>query len=179
MSLSKGKMLAVALMAAAGLGAVSGCTVQPLHGSPGSLTSVQNSALSQVSILPVNTRVEQQVRNHLIFLLGGGAGEPANAVYGLDIGVTSQTQSSASVQPAAAVDREPTAGRVVMMSSYVLTDLSTGEVIAKGKRQASASFDRPRQEFAIVRAERDAQDRAARELAETLRLAVAQDLLRR
>jgi LPS-assembly lipoprotein len=34
----------------------------------------------------------------------------------------------------------------------------------------------PRQQYAALRAERDAQDRAAREIAEQLRLAVAQDL---
>lgn len=179
MSLSKLKALAFALTIAAGAGTVSSCTVQPLHGSGGSLLSPQSSALSTVSVEPVNTREAQQVRNHLIFLFGGGSGEPANAAYTLRLGVSSQTVSSASVQPARAIEREPSAGRVVMTSAYELIDIASGQIIASGKRQASASFDRSRQEFAIVRAERDAQDRAARELAEILRLTVAQELLRR
>ena len=180
MSLSEVKALAVALTVAAALGAVSGCTVQPLYGSGGgSFSSPQSSVLSTVSVEQVNTREAQQVRNHLIFLLGGGSGEPASPAYKVRLGVSSQTQSSASVQPAVAIEREPTAGRVVMTSAYELVDLATGQVIASGKRQASASFDKSRQEFAIVRAERDAQDRAARELAETLHLTIAQELLKR
>ena len=54
--------------------------------------------------------------------------------------------------------------------------IKTGKRIAAGKRNVSASFDRPRQEFARLRAERDAENRAARELAELLRLAIAQDM---
>ena len=179
MSSSKLKALAVALTFAAGAGLVSSCTVQPMYGSGGAMLGPQSSALSTVSVEAVNTREAQQVRNHLIFLFGGGSGEPANPAYKLRLGVTSQTQSSASVQPAVAIEREPTAGRVTMMSNYELIDLATGQVIASGTRQANASFDKSRQEFAIVRAERDAQDRAARELAEYLRLAVAQELARR
>jgi LPS-assembly lipoprotein len=51
-------------------------------------------------------------------------------------------------------------------------------VVSNGDRQFSASYDVPRQEFAAVRAQRDAENRAARELAELLRLAIAQDLSR-
>jgi len=51
--------------------------------------------------------------------------------------------------------------------------------VASGRRSISSSFDRPLQEFAAYRAQRDAEDRAARELADLLHLAVAQDLARR
>lgn len=175
MSLSRAVKLAVA----AACLAAAGCTVQPLHSSGGSVLAPQAGALSTVSVAPVNTRQAQQVRNHLIFLFGGGAGEPADAAYTLSLDVTSSVRSSASIQPAVAVEREPTAGRVEMAADYTLTDLATNTVIATGTRQANASFDRSRQEFAIIRAERDAEDRAARELAETLRLTVAQELLKR
>jgi LPS-assembly lipoprotein len=75
-------------------------------------------------------------------------------------------------------DNEPSAGTVTLTADYVLTRKADGEVVATGRRQVSASFDRARQEFATLRAERDAQDRAARELAELLRLALAHDLER-
>jgi LPS-assembly lipoprotein len=51
-------------------------------------------------------------------------------------------------------------------------------VVASGTRQFVSSYDVPRQEFAALRAKRDAENRAARELAELIRLAVAQDLTR-
>ena len=64
-----------------------------------------------------------------------------------------------------------------MRATYKLVD-STGKLVSNGDRQFSASYDVPRQEFAAFRAQRDAENRAARELAELLRLAIAQDLSR-
>ena len=55
----------------------------------------------------------------------------------------------------------------------MFSDAVTGRAGGRGTRQVTASFDRSRQYFARLRAERDAEDRAARELAEALRLAVA------
>ena len=73
---------------------------------------------------------------------------------------------------------EPTAGTVTLTASYVLTDAKTGVVIATGKRSIPSSFDKPTQEFASYRAQLDAENRAARELAEMVSLSVAQDLVR-
>ena len=62
------------------------------------------------------------------------------------------------------------------MAAYTLT--KGGQAVSTGTRQIAASYDAPRQEYANLRAQRDAEDRAARELAELVRLAVAQDLLK-
>ena len=72
-------------------------------------------------------------------------------------------------------ENEPTAAIETVRASYTLVD-SNGTVVATGNRQFAASYDVPRQEFAAVRAQLDAENRAARELAELLRLAIAQDL---
>ena len=56
-----------------------------LHGAP-ALFDVQyqrpadgeSATLASIGIKPVETRYGQEVRNQLIFLFGGGAGEPAN-----------------------------------------------------------------------------------------------------
>jgi len=50
------------------------------------------------------------------------------------------------------------------------------KVLAKRTRTVSASFDRPRQEYANLQAEEDAKKRAANELAEQIYLSLAQDL---
>lgn len=172
------RFLSAGLLAVAAAG-VAGCTVQPLYGSAGggSAIGTPSDSLPAISIEPVNTREAQEVRNHLIFLLNGGAGEPANPAYRLKLGISKRAVASATVQPVTSTGREPTAGRVVMTSAYVLTDAATGQVIAEGKRQTFASFDQPKQEFAVARAEIDAENRAARELAEILRLTVAQELI--
>jgi LPS-assembly lipoprotein len=159
---------------------VSACTVRPLYSSAPLTAGSQVGAaaeLASISVKPVKTRYAQQVRNNLIFALGQGAGEPASPSYSLDLGVTELVESAALVQIQTDED-EPTAGTVTLTSTYVLTDANTGTVIATGKRSVPSSFDKPRQEFASYRAQIDAENRAARELAEMLRLSVAQDLIK-
>lgn len=162
------------------LALVSACTVRPLYSnaplSTGS-SATANSELASIAIKPVKTRYAQQVRNNLIFGFGRGAGEPASPVYSLDLTVTEAVESSALVQVQTDQD-EPTAGSVTLTASYTLTDATTGAVVTVGKRAITSSFDRPRQEFASYRAQIDAENRAARELAEALQLSIAQDLVR-
>ncbi|MDG4879410.1 LPS assembly lipoprotein LptE [Mesorhizobium sp. WSM4935] len=169
--------LAVCGMAAA-LALVSACTVRPLYSSqplsPGSQLSA-SAELASIAIKPVSTRYAQQVRNNLIFAFGQGSGEPASPAYTLDLGVTELVESAAIVQVQTQED-EPTAGTVTLTANYVLRDTATNTVIAVGKRSIPSSFDRPRQEFAAYRAQIDAENRAARELADLLRLSIAQDL---
>ncbi|MBN9551377.1 MAG: hypothetical protein J0H31_21545 [Alphaproteobacteria bacterium] len=171
--------LAVCGMVAA-LALVSACTVRPLYSnqplSPGSQLSA-SAELGSISIKPVKTRYAQQVRNNLIFAFGQGSGEPASPAYTLDLGVTELVESAAIVQVQTQED-EPTAGTVTLTANYVLRDTATNTVIAVGKRSIPSSFDKPRQEFAAYRAQIDAENRAARELADLLRLSIAQDLAR-
>ncbi|TPK91713.1 hypothetical protein FJ934_21555 [Mesorhizobium sp. B2-4-12] len=160
------------------LALVSACTVRPLYSSaPLSTGSTANAEMASIAIKPVRTRYAQQVRNNLIFGFGRGAGEPASPLYSLDLGVTEAVESSALVQVGTDED-EPTAGSVTLTAGYTLTDARTGAVIAVGKRAITSSFDKPRQEFASYRAQIDAENRAARELAEALQLSIAQDLAR-
>jgi LPS-assembly lipoprotein len=172
---------AVILAIAAALGGVSGCTVRPLYSSapasPRATTSIATE-LSSIAIKPVKTRQAQEVRNHLIFLLQGGAAASSSPAYTLDLRVVSRNEVAATVQ-VTTVDEEPTASTVTMIGSYTLTDTETGDVVAKGSRQIASSYDVPRQEFAALRARRDAENRSARELAELLRLAIAQDIARK
>ena len=53
------------------------CQFQPLHGDY-SAQATSNADLSTVSVSQVNSRVAQQVRNHLIFLLKGGTSVAEN-----------------------------------------------------------------------------------------------------
>ena len=167
----------------AGLPLLAACQVQPLYATPPAGTGVA-ADLSSIAIKPVETRYAQEVRNHLIFLFNGGSGQPGAARYGLQLDVTQLREATAVVQEAR--ENEPTAATITLIASYVLTDRQAvdkdvpdgGMVIATGRRQIAAAYDVPRQEFAVLRAERDAEIRAARELAELLRLTIAQDLHR-
>ncbi|WOC16437.1 LPS assembly lipoprotein LptE [Pseudochrobactrum sp. MP213Fo] len=162
---------------------VAGCTVQPLYSTSGSTTaglagdvsSSVKSRLASIKIDDVNTIYAQAVRNRLIFGLSGGAGEPAKPAYRLALGLQMHNLSAVEVDVGDSKEGRPSAGTVRMRSNYVLRD-NAGKVVASGRREVSASYDRPRQEFANLRAQRDAQQRAAEELAQFLVLALAQDM---
>ncbi len=152
------------------------CTVKPLYSNPasGKPQGQVTADLSSIAIKPVDQRYAQQVRNHLIFLFGKGAGQPAAPAYTLTLVIAARHESGAVVQ--VGDDNEPTAGTVTMTANYSLTGTTSTEVIASGKRSITSQYDVPRQEFAAYRARLNAEDRAARELAELLNLAISQDL---
>ncbi len=154
---------------------VAGCTVQPLYGSGRTVNGLPpiSAELASVAVAPVGDRVSQEVRNHLIFLLSGGAGEPTAPIYTVRLAVSAQDAATASIQRGR--DEEPTAALVTVTARYVLTD-ATGGQIGAGSRSAQAPYDVSRQQFAALRASRDAQNRAAREAAELLRLAILRDI---
>lgn len=163
--------LARMLAGVALLGALAGCQVRPLY----STESGTEGKLASISISEASGRVEQQVRNDLIFLFSGGAGETQNAVYHLEMGVTTKT---AGVLNDVKTDTARS-GRVTVTADYNLTRAESGETLASGKRSAVAMVDFPAQEFAKLRAIRDAENRGARELAELIRADVASALARR
>ena len=172
---SRKAAVAFSLVALVGLSA---CQVRPLYSdvSPNAAGVSAPAALKSVAVVEAKTRYGQEVRNQMIFRLGGGAGEAASPTYSLDLGVTKQVISSASIQIDAGQTGQPTAGGVVLTSLYSLKESATGTVVSSGKRTVTASFDRPTQQFASLRAQRDAENRAARELAELVYLAVAAEL---
>ena len=157
--------------------AAAGCTVRPLYSDAGIETGAIAGATTgqrQIYVEEVRTRYGQALRNDLIFLLNGGAGQPAEPRYRMVLNATVNVTDEAAVS--VVNENRPTAALLQMSANYVLTDTGTGEVVAKGARSVTASFDHPAQEFANMRARRDAENRAARELAEMLRLDVAQRL---
>ena len=163
-SFTRASLLVAALLALAG------CQFQPLYGE-NSLGAGGN--LSQVDVSQVNSRVGQQVRNHLIFLLDGGNGS-TEKTHEARLRVSYSNKQLVALEDV----EDSTAGTITVTVSYDLIDLSTGKAIARGARNADASYDRTGQVFANVRAERDAENRAAKEAAEALRLAIAADLNR-
>ncbi len=159
-------VLAGALM----LTALAGCQVRPLYSDPVGTST----ALAAIEISEATDRVEQEVRNALIFLAAGGQGEPVNPQYHLALTVTHRSMGVLYDQ---AKDRAG-AGRIVVKADYNLTKIGTGETIRSGNRTAVALVDFPVQEFAKVRAVRDGENRAAKELAELIRADIAAALSR-
>lgn len=153
------------------------CTVEPLNatsssrlGSEGSSSSVR-AIMKSTTIDPVNERVAQQVRNNLLFELNGGQQVPGGQ-YKVSLRVTPQTRSLAVEGDSLST----TSAQVAVTVNYRLIDTSTNKPISEGVRRAVASFDQTPQKFANERATRDAENRAAKEVAQQVRLAIGQAL---
>jgi LPS-assembly lipoprotein len=152
-------------MVVAATAAISSCQVRPLYSS----TTGPGHKLASVDFSDAKDRVTQLVRNQLIFLMAGGAGEPTNAEYHLELSVTSaradilDENTSANFNP----------GRLTMTGNYVLIHKSDGKVIRKATRAVTSLVDANPQQFSKLRAYRDAEDRAGRELAEFIRADIA------
>lgn len=153
-------MLLAAMLGLTVLG-VQACQVKPLYYSD----STVDSDLASVAIKPVDDRVSQELRNRLVFLYSGGRGEPDNAKYTLDFTMTGRASRVLREQLTDGITSQRYSARVV----YTLIDNETKQVVGSGKRTVVTFYDQTTQEFANRRALRDAQDRAAVELAEIIR----------
>lgn len=138
-------------------GALAGCQVTPLY------STATSTSLPAIEISDADDRLEQVVRNQLVFLNGGSANQGASD-YQLELNVT----RSASGVLDSGTDSNFTAGQMVATGTYKLTKFSDGTVIRDGNRSSTALYDLPNQEFAKIRALRDAEDRAGRELAQLI-----------
>lgn len=144
--------------------ALAGCTASPLY-APSAVTGVPLQAeFAAIAIPEVGDRVGQEVRNQLILAFTGG-GEPAPPRYELTLGVSARPSSTIS-------PRTQTLRLIQVSATWRLTDIGTGALLAGGTAEATGTYASSNQGFADLRAQRDAEDRAAREAAEEIRLRV-------
>ncbi|WP_350335729.1 LPS assembly lipoprotein LptE [Coralliovum pocilloporae] len=161
-----------ALLASLSIG-LAGCQVQPLYSSSGtSFSSVEagttSAELASIDVEKAEDRVELETRNALIFSLTGGDA-PLDRRYTLQYRVQT-TIANVGFDPN--LSRQ-TAEQVTAYASFRLYDVTTGERLFQGKSTALASYDRSNQRFANVRARRDAENRAAKEIADDIRIKLA------
>ncbi|MGR9170223.1 LPS assembly lipoprotein LptE [Rhizobium sp. KDH_Rht_773_N] len=149
---------------------LSACQVRPLY----SESTGVNEKLGSVGFSEASTRVGQEVRNHLIFLASRGAGEPVKPDYMVDMQVSSVVADTLLVQSS----DTSRAGRATVSVSYTLRTTKDNQVIKAGRREATALVDFPDQEFAKLRAIRDAENRAANQAAEFVGADIAAALSR-
>lgn len=141
--------------------ALASCQVRPLYAPGPSGTSVA-SVLPAIEVAAPETRPEQVFRNALLFRLGAGGGDAAPSRYRLDYRLRLSERQVAIEQ----FTGTPAAYQVQGGMSFALREGTTGPVVLQGSVSAVASYDRSTQEFANVRALRDAEDRVAENLAE-------------
>ena len=151
------KWLFAAVLAACGL-SLQACQVRPLYAT--NTLTAQN--LASVGIDPVDNRVAQVLRNRLIFLYSGGKGEPVSPDYTMNLSFAGRASAALREELSEGI----TAQRYQATARFVLTDNKTKQIVGSGTRKVTTSYDQTAQEFANLRALRDAENRAAEELAE-------------
>lgn len=156
-----------ALLVVAALTLLAGCNIRPLYGTVGASAPAQEE-LAAIDIEPAKTRVEQVLRNELIFMFQRG-GEAAPTRYRLKM-ILNQSESAVAVEELADV---PAAYLLQITASFVLTDAATGQTLLTGSTFANASYDFSSQRFANLRAAEDAEDRAAKTIADDIRTRIA------
>jgi LPS-assembly lipoprotein len=161
------------LAAVLALAALTAGCFQPLYGDHSAGGPELSGKLAGVEVAPINApngsriaRVGVEVRDQLIFGLTGGTYAPSPA-YRL-------TVSLAPVQQQVIVDitsARPEIQEYGIDATYSLVDIVTGKSIISGRTFSRVSFNIPgqQQRFAGARGQRDAEDRAAKVIAENIR----------
>jgi len=155
-----------AMLAAVAALWLSACTVQPVYGSKPDGGSV-GQTLRAIAIDSVDDRVAQEVRNKLVFYFTGG-GEPADPLYRMRLRVS-------SAQTALGISREGSAPvySMTVTVSYTVTRVGSEDIVIRETARGTASYDRSNQNFANIRARLDAENRAAAQAADEVRIRVA------
>lgn len=159
--------------AAAAIILLAGCQVRPLYSESNGV----GQRLATVGFDDPHNRIEQVVRNNLVFLAAGGAGEPASPQY--EVKLTAKSSASSILDltnddsDTVSVRNVPVAGRVEVSVTYTLTRIRDGQVLKTATREVVSQIDVSGQHFAKMRAIRDAENRAAREAAEFIRSEIA------
>jgi LPS-assembly lipoprotein len=145
---------------------LAGCGIQPLYG-PTSSGSRLSEVMSTVEITPVPGRVGQKLRNELIFAnTGGDTAAPSR--YRLDI-VVKETVTDELVR----ISGDSTGQVYQLNATFKLINLADGKVILEGAAISRAAYDRFQQIYSNVRARYDAENRAARTVAESIKVRIA------
>lgn len=156
---------AAVLLVAVALPLLSACGssgFQPLYGASG-IGAQADEKLAQVQITPIPGRVGQVVRNELIFDTTGG-GEQIQPMYKLDIAVR-ETVTSTLVR----LDGHASNQVYNLDAAFRLIRISDSKVVLQGNSYGRAGFERYTSIFSNVRAREDAENRAARSVAEDLK----------
>lgn len=165
MSWLEGRLAPVVALACL-LGLV-GCQVRPLYSATPTEAGPQTD-LPAISVAPPVTREEQVYRNALLFGLRGGS-EGADPRYNLVYRMTIREQ-------AVLIERGSGTPNIYQLTggvSFLVKDAATGTSLFGSNVTSINSYSRSSQNFANIRARRDAEDRLAKTLADLTRTRLA------
>jgi LPS-assembly lipoprotein len=170
--------IAVRLLAVAALAGLTAGCFQPMYAERGDGSPALREKLMGVELPPVETksnasreaRIGVEIRNALAFKLYGQAtGMPPTHKLVLKFATS---RSSLILDPATAL---PSSENYGIDAQFNLVELATNKSVMTGTTFSRVSYDIPgqMQRFARARAFRDAEDRAAQEIAENIQTRIA------
>jgi LPS-assembly lipoprotein len=169
--------IAARLLAVAALAALTAGCFQPMYAEHSDGTPALREKLMGVDLPPVDkpngsrdARLGVEIRNALAFKLYGNAtGMPPT--HKLVLRFTT-SRSSLMIDPATAL---PSSENVGIDAQYNLIEIASNKSVMTGSTFSRVSYDMPGsyQRFARSRAFRDAEDRAAQEIAENIQTRLA------
>jgi LPS-assembly lipoprotein len=158
--------VAVALTLVSLAGCAGGDGFRPMY-APGASGESAQSRMAKVDVAPIPSRVGQRVRNELIFQKTGG-GEAASPEYRLDITIREALASTLVKNTGEALSQIYT-----LDANFKLIRLSDKQVVLQGASHGRAGFERFQQIYSNVRAREDAENRAARTVADDIKTRLA------
>lgn len=158
---------AVAVGSAVLLSACGDSGFRPLYGSAALGGANVGEKLAQIEFAPIPGRVGQRVRNELVYQATGG-GTPPPPVYRLEIAVAESVNSTLVKS-----DGNSLSSIYGLDATFRLIRISDRSVVLQGKSFGRASFERYTSIFSNVRAQEDAENRAAKSVGDELRTRIS------
>jgi LPS-assembly lipoprotein len=141
---------------------LSGCAYRPLYGTSTANGDVA-AVLKSITVVEQSTRVGQILRNELISSFGGANGG-GTLLLNLKVG-----ESRVGVSSLGTVTRQ----RYRVSAGYILSDASGGKELTRGSSISAVSFDMVLEPVADLQSAEAARSRAAREVAQDIKLRLA------
>lgn len=169
-ALPRRSLLAAALMVAALAG---GC-FQPLYSdyTASTVGGSVKTALRGIEIPEIKGLIGHYFRNELVFELDGSGDADSPRSSKLQAAIA----ESVEIVTVDYANGRADSAVLVATATWTLTQNGTGKVLASGTNSVRVPYERSSQRFATVRAARDAQVRAAKNLATIVRGQIAADI---
>jgi LPS-assembly lipoprotein len=144
--------------------ALTGCGFHPLYGTIDGKPGID---MSSIYVKPIPERTGYVLRNDLLDLFDS-MGNPEGAKYRLEIELKTQRVALGFLENA-----QITRYNFYLTARYQLISTATNKAVKRGTARTITSYNVVSSPYATVTAEKDAQDRAARDIAETVRTELA------
>lgn len=138
------------------------CGFEPMYGREAAKAVPADFALIQIE--PIKDRVGQMLHNHLRDALNP-QGVPAKPRYYLKVSLAETVQDTAIQRTAFAVR-----ANLLLTASFVLHDATTRAPIFTGSATSTAGYAHQSADYGTLAGEKDARERAVRDLAEEIRV---------